>query len=296
MKIKTRLVILLIFIFILTGCQASTQTTSADTVIYNSTKGDVEIPKNPTRIVTDNYIGQLLSVGANVVGGDLTYTSPAWDVSSITDVGQSAEAVASLNPDLIVIQDPTKYEQYKTIAPTVLIPYGDYNEEELVTQMGIITNKEDNAKKTLDDFNAKVDELKGLIDDSSLTYSLLEFYGEDPYIYGDKYGRLGYVIYDKLGLKCTDTCQNTIIGKPDSYLLLTQENVKDYTGDVVIISTPDGKPVDNAIVNSESFKESSAYKNNRVYYEDARLWWQVDMVSMMQQMDLFEEILKDETI
>lgn len=46
--------------------------TTGETRSFKTVKGDIQIPAKPQRIVTDFYGGELLSVGANVVGVEPT--------------------------------------------------------------------------------------------------------------------------------------------------------------------------------------------------------------------------------
>lgn len=295
---KKILLVMILGVITLSGCSTTSEEVSSEMVIYNSLSGPVEIPANPERIVTDYYVGQLLSIGAPIVGGDLTYTSPAWEssLSGVTDVGQSTEMVASLEPDLIITFSEQNYQMYQSIAPTVLIPYGSYNEEELITELGVITNREAQASEVLATFNNEVEALIEMVDNQENTYSILDFSMVDPYVYGNKFGRAGYIIYDKMNLPCTETCESTILSQDDSYIMLTQENVQDYVGDVLILATPGGEPIDNAILSSDTFKATSAYQKNQIYYVDSTLFYHTDMMSMMKQIEVLKEIFANESI
>ncbi len=286
-----RIILFIFGIFILAGCQTQTGT-EGDTFTYESTKGDVELPTDPQRIVTDAYVGQLLSLGAPVVGGDLTYTSPAWDglTDDITNVGSSVEEVAALNPDLIVTWNEQMYEQYQSIAPTVLIPYGTYNEEDFVKELGKITNRNEEADELLNKFDNKVDELKDVLN-SDYTYSIVELSANDAYVYGNTFARLGYVLYDKLDLKCPSACEEDILkDTPDgaSYIQLTEELMNKYIGDVIILSSKNANS-SNKLIETKTFKNLDAVKNNRVINVDADLFYQNDMLSIFEQIDALKE-------
>ena len=177
---KKVLLLLLASVMVLFGC--SSDTTSGDgTVEYTHELGTVMIPENPERIVTDWYVGELLALDVNLVGADLTYTSTAWapliEEKGVTDVGQSPEAVAELEPDLIITFNADLYDVYSDIAPTVYIPYGMYNPEELLLELGVITNTEEAAQTWIDEFNADIEELKSVAN-YDYTYTIMEFFGE----------------------------------------------------------------------------------------------------------------------
>lgn len=288
-----RIILFIFGVFVLTGCstQESSKTTS-DTFTYESVKGDVELPTDPKRIVTDGYVGQLLSINAPVVGGDLTYISPAWDglTDDITNIGSSLEEAAALSPDLIITWNEAMYEQYQSIAPTVLIPYGTYNEEDMVTELGKITNRNSEAEELLNKFNDKVEDLRSVLS-PDYTYSIVELSADDAYLYGNTYARLGYVLYDKLNLKCPEACEKDVIkDTPDgaSYLQLSEELMDKYIGDVIILSSPNANST-NKLIESDTYKNLDAVKNKRVINVDSDLFYQNDMLSIFDQIDEVKE-------
>lgn len=290
------LVLVVLSLGLLAGCGNGNTKGSNNLRMYDSIRGEVEVPQNPERIVTDYYTGQLLSIDAPLVGADLTYRSPAWDglLDGVENIGQSTEKVASLNPDLIISFSEENYKQYSKIAPTVLIPYGTYNEEEIVLELGKIVNREDAAAGVISEFNDEVEGLEKLVNPKQ-TYTILEVAGKDAYFYGNKYGRLGYVIYDKLELPGTKSATDTILKNDDSFILATEENLDNFVGDVLILSTPDAKTVNNSnLLNSKTFKNTKAYKENNVFYVDSNLFYHTDMISIEKQINILKGILDDE--
>ncbi len=289
---------IVVLIFGLAGC--TTEEGQVDTIEYASLSGNVNIPSEPKRIVTDYYCGDLLALETNVVGCDLTYKSPSWDVSGITDIGQSTEQIAGLNPDLIITFNAENYEVYKELAPTILIPYGSYNEENLLKELAVITNTVDKGDQLLGEFNDKVTKLKeGLAKSYSLdktTFSTIESWGEDVYAYGNTWSRFGYVMYDKMGLKPPVKAQEKLISdKPsgETYLLLTEELVSDYVGDVVLVGTKTGENDNNPIINSSSFQNTAAAKTGNVFYVNSELFYNNDILSLLDQIDIIQELVNE---
>lgn len=296
---KNILKITVLLVVLLAGCTSKeSEVASKETRTYKSLSGEVELPKEPQRIVSDYYCGDLLALETNVVGCDLTYKSPSWDTTGITDIGQSTEKVASLNPDLIITFKPDNYQVFKDIAPTVLIPYGSYNEEDLVMELGEITNTVEKAQELTHNFSEESDKLKDILaknyDLDKTTFSTIEAYGEDAYVYGNTWSRFGYVMYDKMGLKIPETAKAKLISDDpagETYLALTEELINDYIGDVVLVSTPTGEPVDNPIIDSETFKNTEAAKNKQVFYVKADLFYNNDMLSLMDQIETIESLV-----
>lgn len=281
------------FIFILTGCSVSTN--SSESVEYTDLSDKVvKIPKNPQRIVTDYYVGQLLSINAPVIGADLTYTSDSWDekIGEIKNIGQSVENVASLNPDLIITFDENKSQQYKTIAPTIYIPYGSYNEVELTKELSAITNKQDDFNLLLKDYESAVEKLESATSNFNQTVSIFETTSKDSdiYAYGNKFGRLGNVIYDDIDLQCSQKCEDTILKDQNSYILLTQEILSEYTSDYVIYSTPDAKPLENKLFDSPEFQKI----NPKIINVDSNLFYHTDLISQIDQINVLLSEINNE--
>ncbi len=74
----------LLLVFALSACGSAKENNGSasgkgktDMRTYESTKGNIDIPAHPKRIVTDFYAGESLSVDANVVGaGSWAFKNP----------------------------------------------------------------------------------------------------------------------------------------------------------------------------------------------------------------------------
>ncbi len=128
---------------------------------YQSTRGKVDIPTHPKRIVTDFYAGELFTVGANVVGsGSWSFSNPFLKdrMKDVTDLGDpiNVEKVMKLKPDLIVVMNDENYDKLSKIAPTVVIPYNTAkNVQETVKMFGDIAGAKEEAEQFLADFEQK---------------------------------------------------------------------------------------------------------------------------------------------
>lgn len=293
--------IFFVMVLILSGCtqeenKIDTNESTEKMRTYESSKGNIDIPVNPERIYTDYYVGEVLALEQNLVGADLTYNSPSWSdkVEGVVDTGQSMEKVASLNPDLILTINEDLYEQYSSIAPTIYLEYGTQNPIDTFKLVAQILNQEDKAQKIIDEFNDEVEKTKKLIDKPELTYSILELWDNQMYVYGNNYGRAGYIIYDMLGLSGTETAENSIIDVKESYKLISLESLKDYAGDVIILSDSGDNPYYEEMQKSPLWKELPAVKNDQVYTVDSKLFYFVDILSLQKQLEDLNEIFKGE--
>ncbi len=282
---------------ILTGCANDTSQSSEETMSYETDNGAIEYPSNPT-IYADYYVGQLLYLGADLVGADMTYPAETWanvaEEQGVENVSGDMEAVAALTPELIITMNADYYDQYSAIAPTILIPYGQYDQEEIVVEMGKIIGKEDEANTWVEEFNQGVDEVKELIDHPEYTLGIAEGWGGTSYMYGANYARGGYILYTKLGLKGTEAAETDYVREDDSYLAVDAENITQYAGDVLfIMNSPESL---EAIQSLPTYDELDAVKNDRVVEIDYDTFLYDDPYSLNAQIDALKEIYGSEEL
>ena len=143
-------------------------------VTVTDVKGEVEIPKNPQRIVDLSGNSDILSIlGYKVVG---TANSDAYDYTKfpayLEDTLQGAtilgysmqdtmdiEAVMNLDPDLIIISTVQEkmYDQLSEIAPTVMIQLEALDWKDDVEAVAKVFGKEEVADKWLDAYEKKAE-------------------------------------------------------------------------------------------------------------------------------------------
>lgn len=317
-KVKQRswigLIILLLFLIVLGGCgnaaesestkqSVSNNQATADTKIIKTVDGDVEIPANPQRIVTQGYLANFLVFDVKPVG------APYWELESpytmelsegITDIGQidggSVEKILLLKPDLIVTVggDEKLNEQYRKIAPTLVIPYGTYHEvHEEMRAFGEILGKEKEAEEWLQKFDEKVvkakDSIKGLIKEGT-TFSLMGPFGKEFYVYGDGVNRGGQAIYQQLGLTPPEIVRKDLIEPNINALSISQEKIADYAGDYIFLDISGEAEFDEK---DPVWSTIEAVKNNRVFNLNPERFWPYDPIAVESQVEEIVSMLKD---
>lgn len=297
-KMKKILTSVLLFILVLSGCQASEDTKDETaTMVYETEKGEIEYPSNPT-IYADYYVGQLLYLDADVLGADMTYPAETWtsvaEEQGVENIAGDMEAVAALTPELIVTMNPDYYDQYSAIAPTILIPYGTYDQEEIMLEFGKILDKEAEAKTWVEEFNTAVDEISALIDHPEYTIGIAEAWDGTAYMYGENYARGGYILYNKLGLEGTEAAEEDYVRKDDSYLTVDGENLTNYAGDVFFIM--DSETSLETIKSLPTYNNLEAVKNNRVVEIDYDTFLYDDPYSLNAQIKALKEIYESEEL
>lgn len=268
-------------------------TSAPATRIVQTPGGEVEIPANPQRIVTDGYLPNLLILGMKPVG------STRWDLENkviqdqtagIENTGErSLEKILDLDPDLIVTwidpgADPAIIEHYEKIAPTIAIPYNHFSSiYEGMRYFGEVFGKENEAEQwltELDQDSAAAREQISKVIKPDDTFALMGVFVVDKgfYIYGDGGYRGGEAIYQHLKLTPPDKQKEEMIGK-ETYRQISYEVVDEYAGDYIFLDQ--GEMINDVLGSDESvWKTLDAVKNNRVFQLDPDLFWGNDPISL----------------
>lgn len=266
---------------------------------FDTAKGVVEIPAKPLRVVTDFYGGELLSVGANVIGVEPT----AFDNPFIKDllkdaveIGQpiNVEKVLELEPDLIVVMYDENYEQLSEIAPTIHIPYGTAtNIQETVRLFEDITGNHEEAAQFMSKFDEKAKEGREKLSDviaADATFGIYELTDKgDLWIFGDNAGRGGQALYNALQLNMPHQNSNA-----EQTLQLSMEVLPEYAADYMFLTSYDpekrGEAL-NTLKDSPIWQGLDAMKNNQVFYNDFDTYYRYDPIAIYEQIDLFVDML-----
>ncbi|OBZ15499.1 MULTISPECIES: ABC transporter substrate-binding protein [Bacillales] len=279
---------------------AATEAPEAQFRSYETAKGAVEIPVKPLKIVTDYYGGELLSVGANVIGVEPTaFDNPFLKekLKGAADVGApvNVEKVLELQPDLIVVMYDENYEALSKIAPTIHIPYGTAtNIYETVKLFGDIAGAPDKAEQFIAEFDKKAAEgrekLKGVVDENA-TFGLYELTDKgELWIFGDNAGRGGQAVYNALKLKMPHISKST----EEQTIQLSLEALPEYGADYMFLTTYDPEKKGEEL---EKLKASGVWrglkasKNNNLFYNDFDTFYRYDPIAIMGQIDLFVDML-----
>ncbi|MGE7110595.1 AraC family transcriptional regulator [Lysinibacillus sp. NPDC047702] len=263
------------------------------TKIVSTVNGDVEIPIDPKRIVTDYYPGFLLTLGIKPVGTQELYMKSPYlkkHNEGIAYFEESLEAVVDLKPDLIITGDEKKYEAYAKIAPTVLIPF-TLEMNATLEEFSRILDKEEEVKAWLDDYNQRIAKARQTVQDIvGKDETVTIFAGgakNDITLYGNGY--TGRSFYDGLGL----TPPAKVLEDIDSekpWLQLSPELLTDYAGDYIFMA------IDKAVEtydykNEPIWKTLDAVKNDQIFEIDGWSFWFSDPISILGQIEEVTELL-----
>ncbi|WP_050183249.1 iron-hydroxamate ABC transporter substrate-binding protein [Domibacillus robiginosus] len=271
------------------GAAESTQEASEKTehTLTDAMGNEVTIPANPERVLASYLEDPLTALGITPVA--------QWSVSdgtSVQDYLQDSlqdvptiphdlpyEAVASVKPDLIIMDSPSmveggKYEQYAKIAPTYVIGEELNNDwrEELLT-VGEIFNEEEKAQSVLDEYDQKAKEAKEQIANAIPGESAAAVWliNKQFFMVSENLSS-GDVLYNDLGIAVPKVVSE--ISKTDdaNWLSISMEKLAELDADHLFLINSDGESA-NELLQDPLLQNIPAVKNGNVYEFGAKESW-----------------------
>lgn len=263
---------------------------SAETIIYQSENGPVEVPAHPQRVVVlSNFTGHVMALDVPLVGVDKwaksnpRFSEALQNVEEVSD--ETLEKVMELEPDLIIAESKNKnIEQFRQIAPTVIITYGKTDYLTRFLEIGKLLNKEKEAQAWIDDFQKRAkqagEEIRAKIG-ADATVTVFESYEKALYVFGDNWGRGTEIVYQEMKLGMPEKVKEHAL--KEGYHALSLEVLPEFAGDYMILSK-DGS-ADLSFQDTETYRNIPAVKNNRVFEVDARTFFYNDPVTLEYQLE-----------
>jgi len=288
---------LLITTLAMVGC-ASTTTEEKSTAMktVQTDKGEVEIPENPKRIISDYYLGEFLAVGVKqIIVSPYALNNPylkddieGIEPMNITSSETTLEQFSAAKPDLIVTITEADYEKYSKIAPTVYIQDGKRSDDETFEYIASLVGKEKEAKDYIEQFLQKAEEHKQEIQDivKDQTVSIVEVWPQQIYTMGSHFARGGRILYDLWDLKAPEKIQKEMVDGDKQYEVVSLEALPEYAGDFVLYGVLDG--TDPAFVTSSNLWNSlPAVKNGKTLPYEQVSFMHRDPITQSKQLEIF---------
>lgn len=307
-KITYLLIAIMTFTFVLAGCSTEdvvqddiNTEENTETKIISTTMGDVEIPVDPERVVIDYFVGDALALGVEPVGTTYIYEGAYFEdelegipsINGDNSYGEySMEKVLQLEPDLIITAFQTDYDKLSKIAPTVFVDYTNMTAEERLNLIGEALGKKDKVPTILEDFNELAESSKSKLKDAGVldkTISLFETSQKSVYVYGDKQGRGGEVLYDILDMQAPKIIEDEIIGG-EQWRSLSFEVLDQYIGDYVMIGGWEENPMDT-VGDNPVWNSTYAVKNENVIEYNSKAYIYQDIFTTKAQLNEIVEAL-----
>lgn len=302
---------LVLAVFFLGACTSS-PSKSADTAESSalSSKPKIEgiayygdIPKNPKKVVNFaySYTGYLLELGMDVSSYtyDLEKDSPAFGdklkkAKQLT--ADDTEAIAAEEPDLIIIfSGNDNLDTLKEIAPVIEITYGKSDYLQMMTDFGKIFGKEKEAQAWLDQWETKVADARKELKDvlaQDTTFTVMDFFDKNIYLYGNNFGRGGELVYDALGYKAPAKVEADVF--KDGWFGVSQEALPEYIGDYAIVNVnAKTKEAAASLRESDIWKNLPAVQAGHTLEVDYNLFYFSDPMSLDMQLEAFVNAVKE---
>ena len=265
------------------------QSAEQTTVQITDANGEkAELKKNPKRVVVFDYgVADILkNLGVDAVvglpkNGKMPEILSNYSDDKYTNVGSlketDFEAVESLNPDLIIIggRQAEDINSFKEIAPTVNLAVDgqDYMNsfKTVVTDLGNLFDKQNEAKKAIDEIEAKIAKVNKTVTEKGLTASVVMANEGSISTFSAK-SRYG-LIYNGLGFTEADkNIDDSTHGQQVSFEYFL-ENKSDYVfvvdrGAVTGKGEAASKLFDNEVMN-----KTEVSKNGNIVYLNSVIWY-----------------------
>lgn len=265
------------------------QSAEQTTVQVTDANGEkAELKKNPKRVVVFDYgVADILkNLGVDAVvglpkNGKMPEILSNYSDDKYTNVGSlketDFEAVESLNPDLIIIggRQAEDIDSFKEIAPTVNLAVDgqDYMNsfKTVVTDLGNLFDKQDEAKKAIDEIEAKIAKVNKTVAEKGLTASVVMANEGSISVFSAK-SRYG-LIYNGLGFTEVDkNIDDSTHGQQVSFEYFL-ENKADYVfvvdrGAITGKGDSASKLFDNEVMN-----KTEVAKNGNIVYLNSVIWY-----------------------
>lgn len=265
------------------------QSAEQTTVQITDANGEkAELKKNPKRVVVFDYgVADILkNLGVDAVvglpkNGKMPEILSNYSDDKYTNVGSlketDFEAVESLNPDLIIIggRQAEDIDSFKEIAPTVNLAVDgqDYMNsfKTVVTDLGNLFDKQDEAKKAIDEIEAKIAKVNKTVTEKGLTASVVMANEGSISVFSAK-SRYG-LIYNGLGFTEADkNIDDSTHGQQVSFEYFL-ENKSDYVFVVDRGSVTGTGESAKTLFDNEIMNKTDVAKNNNIVYLNSVVWY-----------------------
>lgn len=250
--------------------------------------GETEVPVNPSRVVVFDYgiLDSLDSLGVPVIG--VVKDSLPQYLSKFKDDKYEAigslkepnmEKIFELKPDLIIIsgRQVDYYDELNKIAPTINLGvdsndyFGSFKGN--MELLGKIFNKEKEVEVALGEIEKSLEELNKAVTSKGYNALVTLSNSGELSVYSEK-SRFG-IVHQSFGFIPVDnTIEESTHGVKASFEYVAKTN-PDYifVVDRSAIAGGQGDTTAKELFNNEIIRGTEAYKNDRIVYLDAEVWY-----------------------
>ncbi|MFC3745085.1 ABC transporter substrate-binding protein [Paenibacillus sp. GCM10012306] len=279
------------------GAAPSASAQAPSTKIYKDANGkEVEIPENPQRVISSDFLSEVLALGVvPVAAHDTAFEEPLTKelVKGLPKIGTwppNLEAISAADPDLIIVADYTDAETdgvLSKIAPTVAVNYSD-NVFERERTIAKILGKQEKAEQVISAYQEKLEQarqrLKPFVQEGA-TAVTMRFVKNQLLVFSSKSGE--ETLYTPYGFTAPLPVQEISNSDQPFFAMISMETLPKFAADYMFVVAGRNEEEQQSLKElqeSPIWKGLPAVKNNRVYVvpED---WIKTDLISMNWQLD-----------
>lgn len=290
------LVVVVIGTFSMIGCSSKSQEVNQNgleneveentSITIKHELDEVTLEKRPERIIVFDYgmLDTLDEIGEEIIGLPKKSIPPyleKYKGEDYVDVGTlqepNFETIYELKPDLIIIsaRQASLYDEFKKIAPTVYLPTdgGDYMNS-FKTNMGIlgqIFDKEDMLTEKIQEIENTIIALKekAKSNDKNALFIMANDGNLSAFGRGSRFG----ILYGEFGVNPVDEgIEVTTHGDKIAFEYIVEKN-PDYIYVMDRAAIAGGDISAEQVMDNDLIKSTDAYKNDRITYLDAHIWY-----------------------
>ncbi|OME87353.1 hypothetical protein BK120_05110 [Paenibacillus sp. FSL A5-0031] len=280
-----------------------TEASQSATKVYKDALGrEVEIPVNPQRIITTQYLPEMIAVGVKPVGAVThllsNFVAIKDQIGGIEDIGaanaMNMEKALELQPDLIIATEwnEEQLDQLSKIAPTVVVKWEGNDAIKHFKDVADVLGKNDKAEQWIKDYEQEAAEartkLASFVKEGE-TFGVVVIGGYEKgqlRVYGT--GNVGYTLFDTLQFPMTDVVK-TEWDKGDHELgiNISLEKLNEFASAdrLFVVKFNNDPDFLKKVEESSLWSMLPAVKNNKVYVVEDALWFSYDVMSFKGQLE-----------
>ncbi|MDF1508654.1 ABC transporter substrate-binding protein [Robertmurraya sp. DFI.2.37] len=252
---------------------------STERVLTDAMGNEVMVPANPERVIATYLEDHLVALGIipvaqwSVNDGASIQGYLQGELKDVPTIPHDLpfEAVQQFSPDLLIMDSASmveggKYEQYNKIAPTYVIGTEENNDwrDELL-RVGEVFGKEDEAKKVLEEYDAKAKEAKEQIENKlgNPSAAAIWLVGGSFFVVSDSLSS-GAVMYQDLGLQVPKVVQEISASAESNWNAISLEKLVELDAEYLFLINSDSASGSSAL-NEALWKNIPAVKAGNVF-------------------------------
>ncbi|UFT98355.1 iron-hydroxamate ABC transporter substrate-binding protein [Radiobacillus kanasensis] len=267
--------------------QTETEEKAEDRTLTDAMGHEVTIPAEPKKVIASYLEDYLVALGITPVA--------QWSVqdgASIQDYLQDSlkdvptiphdlpyEAVASFEPDLIIMDSATmvegnKYDQYNKIAPTYVIGSEQNNAwRDELKEIGKVFGMEEKAQEVLDEYEKKAADAKEQINEAigDETVAAIWLVGNTFYVVSENLSS-GDVLYNDLGLGVPNVVKEISQSTEQNWSEISLEKLAELDADHIFLVNSD-QGTGAKMLEDKVWQNIPAVKNGNIYEYPGTTSW-----------------------